>query len=282
MSEEQAQRAETFRELHHAPRLLLLPNVWDPLGARILAGLGYPAVATASAAVANSLGRNDGERIPFSEMLRVIEAIAASVEVPVSADIESGYADDVDDLHENVRQVIRAGAVGINLEDSPAEGSQLRPVEVQCRRIRAARLAADGEGIPLVINARIDVFLTGGGNRKRKIAEAVERGRAYVDAGADCLYPIGPGDVETLGTIRQETAAPVNAYAHAGTAPIPDLEAAGVGRLSLGPNLLRAAYTTLRDVAQDLLDRGTYERFTDNVMSGSDLDAFLPTDDGRD
>ena len=88
--------------------------------------------------------------------------------------------------------------------------------------------------------------------------------------------------MDTLATIHQETAAPVNAYAHAGTAPIPELEAIGVGRLSLGPNLLRATYTTLRDVAQDLLDRGTYERFTNNVMSGSDLDAFLPTDDERD
>jgi 2-methylisocitrate lyase-like PEP mutase family enzyme len=268
----QTKKAEAFLALHHAPELLVLPNIWNPLGARMLAGMGYPAVATASAAVAYSLGYDDGERIRFSTMLELIGSIASSVDVPLTADIEGGYAEGLDALTENVRQVIRTGAVGINLEDGRYEGGPLRPVEAQCDRIATARRAAELEGVPLVINARIDTFLGGvTGSRADKIAETVARGRSYLEAGADCLYPIGPGDIETLAPIRKGTEAPINVYAHAKTAPMRELEAAGISRLSLGPNLLKAAYTTLRDVARCLREYGSYESFTEGMISGDEI-----------
>ena len=272
----QSKQAQTFLQLHHAPELLVLPNIWNPLGARMLVGLGYPAVATASAAVAYSLGYDDGERIRFAAMLEVIRSIAASVDVPLTADIERGYADSLDDLTDNVRRVIRAGAVGINVEDSTSGGGPLRPVEVQCDRIRAARRAAELEGIPVVINARIDAFLGGvAASRSEKIAETIARARAYVESGADCIYPIGPGDIETLSAIRSEIDAPINVYAHAQTAPIQELEAAGINRLSLGPNLLKAAFTTVREVARRLRQDGSYEPFTEGVMSSDEIAACV-------
>ncbi|MGH7454384.1 MAG: isocitrate lyase/PEP mutase family protein [bacterium] len=212
----QIQKAEKFLALHHDPKLLVLPNIWDPLGARLLQSLGYPAVATASAAVAFSLGYDDGQKIGFAEMLEVIRRIAASVEVPLTADIERGYAENPEEIAENIRQVLLAGAVGINLEDSTGEGGELYPIDFQCARIRAVRAMADREGIPLVINARTDVFLRGAsGSKSEKIAETIARAKAYLDAGADCNYPITVGDIETLKLIRDATRAPINVYASA-------------------------------------------------------------------
>ena len=144
----QIAKAEAFLALHLDPKLLVLPNIWDPLGARLLQHLEFPAVATASAAVAYSLGYDDGQRITLEAMLDVVRRVAESVDIPVSADIEGGYADTPDGVAQNVREVIRAGAVGINLEDGLYEGGPLRPVDGQCERIRAARAMADREGVP--------------------------------------------------------------------------------------------------------------------------------------
>jgi len=267
----QIQKAEKFLALHHDAKLLVLPNIWDPLGASLLEGLGYPAVATASAAVAYSLGYDDGQKIKFDAMLDVIERIASSVAVPMTADIERGYAEQPDEVAENIRRVMHAGAVGINFEDSSFEGGPLQPIDFQCERIQAIRNMADKEGVPLVINARIDVFMRRGDiSRSEKIAETISRGKAYLDAGADCLYPIGPGDVETLKRIREETEAPINVYASQLAASMKELEAIGISRLSLGPGLIRASLTTMRNVAQGLLDYAPYDSFSADVIMTSD------------
>jgi 2-methylisocitrate lyase-like PEP mutase family enzyme len=268
----QKKKAERFLELHHDPKLLVLPNIWDPLGARLLVQLGYPAVATASAAVAYSLGYDDGEKIGFSTMLSVIRRIISSVDVPVSADIEGGYADKPADVADNVREVIGAGAVGINIEDCTCEGGPLHPVDLQCERIRAVRRMADKEGIPLVINARTDVFLSKATEPKTvRVDETIDRASAYVDAGADCVYPITVGDLETLRTIREAVAAPINVYASQKTAPMKELEAAGISRLSVGPGLLKASLTTIKQVALSLKDYGSYDSFTRDVISNEEI-----------
>ncbi len=275
----QIQKAEKFLALHHEPKLLVLPNIWDPLGARLLEGLGYPAVATASAAVAYSLGYDDGQKIKFDAMLDVIERIASSVAVPMTADIERGYAEHPQEIAENIRQVMHAGAVGINFEDSSFEGGPLQPIDFQCERIQAIRNMADKEGIPLVINARIDVFMRSADiSRSEKIAETISRGKAYLDAGADCLYPIGPGDVETLKRIREETEAPINVFASKLAAPMKELAAIGISRLSLGPGLIRASLTTMRNVAQQLLDYGPYDSFSaDDIMTSDEIRKYIST-----
>ncbi len=275
----QIQKAEKFLALHHEPKLLVLPNIWDPLGARLLEGLGYPAVATASAAVAYSLGYDDGQKIKFDAMLDVIERIASSVAVPMTADIERGYAEHPQEIAENIRQVMHAGAVGINFEDSSFEGGPLQPIDFQCERIQAIRNMADKEGIPLVINARIDVFMRSADiSPSEKIAETISRGKAYLDAGADCLYPIGPGDVETLKRIREETEAPINVYASKLAASMKELAAIGISRLSLGPGLIRASLTTMRNVAQQLLDYGPYDSFSaEDIMTSDEIRKYIST-----
>ena len=275
----QIQKAKKFLVLHHEPKLLVLPNIWDPLGARLLEGLGYPAVATASAAVAYSLGYDDGQKIKFDAMLDVIERIASSVAVPMTADIERGYAEHPQEIAENIRQVMHAGAVGINFEDSSFEGGPLQPIDFQCERIQAIRNMADKEGIPLVINARIDVFMRSADiSPSEKIAETISRGKAYLDAGADCLYPIGPGDVETLKRIREETEAPINVYASKLAASMKELAAIGISRLSLGPGLIRASLTTMRNVAQQLLDYGPYDSFSaDDIMTSDEIRKYIST-----
>jgi 2-methylisocitrate lyase-like PEP mutase family enzyme len=273
----QAEKAGMFLELHHDPKLLVLPNVWDPLGARLLEGLGFPAVATASAAVAFSLGYDDGQKITFEAMLDTISRICTSVDVPVTADVESGYAQDLDDMADNIRRVIRAGAVGINLEDSMDDGGFLFPADVQCERLRAARAAADLEDIPLVINARIDVFFKGtdDGRRNEQVDDTIARAKAYLDAGADCVYPILVGDLETLGLIHDAVRAPINVYASPSTASMRDLENAGISRLSVGPWMLKAALTRMKEVAEVLKEYGSYDVLTDGTMTTDEVRRYL-------
>jgi 2-methylisocitrate lyase-like PEP mutase family enzyme len=270
-----ADRARALRELHRGPDVLVLPNVWDPLGARMLAGLGFPAVATASASVAFSLGWDDGQRIRFETMLEVIRRIASAVTVPVTADLESGWALDAQEVAENVRRAMRVGAAGINLEDSVVEGRPLLPVAVQAERLRAVRRMAREDGVPLVVNARTDVFLRGGRPREDLVAETIERGVAYREAGADCFYPIGVGDVATLAPICDAVGLPLNVLASATTAPLGELRAAGIARVSFGPALLRVGLTAMRNAVESMRRTGTYEAFGEGVLTSDEVRAWV-------
>ncbi len=272
----QQRKAEDFLALHHGPKLLVLPNVWDPLGARMLVSLGYPAVATASAAVAYSLGYLDGEQMPFATMLEAVGKIAASVDVPVTADIESGYAESPEGVAENMRRVLHAGAVGINLEDTVAGEGGLYDPDAQCARIRAVRRMAHSEGVPLVINARTDVYLRrADSSPAERLAETIARARAYLAAGADCIYPIMLGDVASLRELHAAIEAPINVYAAASAAPMGELEAAGIRRLSLGPGLLKASLTAMKQVAEEVRGYGSYKRFTDGALGSDEIEGWL-------
>lgn len=276
----QAKKAERFLALHHDAKLLVLPNIWDPLGARLLQHLEFPAVATASAAVSFSLGYDDGQHVTFAAMLDVIRRVAAAVDIPVTADIERGYGETPTAIADNVREVVRAGVVGINIEDSIGEGGPLLPVNEQCERIRAIRRMADREGIPLVINARTDGFLFRTRETKSEILEeTIERGRAYLSAGADCLYPITAGDLETLSAIRGALDCPLNVYATVGAAPMRDLEDAGISRLSLGPWLLKTSLTAMKRVALSLKEYGPFELFTGDAIANDEVRAIVSHDD---
>src|SRR5713226_7889295 len=156
----QAKKAEQFRKLHHGPRLLLLPNAWDVASARILEECGHPAIATTSAGIAYSLGYSDGQRISRGEMLEVVGRIARAVRIPVTADLEAGYGTTVQDMSETAKALIAAGAIGMNLEDVTGEdeSSQVN-VALQVQKIQAIRETASSLGVPLVLNARTDVYL---------------------------------------------------------------------------------------------------------------------------
>lgn len=216
----QHEKAKLLLSLHMGGEMLVLPNVWNPLGARILAKKGLPAVATASAAISASLGYQDGEKIKRSTLIDIIGRIARSVDVPVTADIETGYGESLSELKITAEQVLECGVVGVNIEDS-LEGGALRPVGEQCQRISALREVADRRGIHLVINARIDSYLSPAVKESEEAAEeAVTRAKAYSEAGADCIYPIGPGDEATVRLLRKRIAAPINILATPKAVPL--------------------------------------------------------------
>ncbi len=266
------EKARLFLSLHDGPGLLILPNIWDPLGARLLQSLGYPAVATASAAVAYSSGYDDGEKLTFNAMLAVISRIADSVHVPLTADVERGYADSPAGVADNASRVLEAGAVGINIEDSFSEGGPLRTTDEQCARIAAIRAMTQKAGVHMVINARTDIFITdSGATLQERIKETITRGKEYMAAGADCLYPIGAGDRDTVSQIVAGIGSPVNIYLRQGVASMSDLEAAGVRRLSLGPNLLRAAVQAMRQVAVQMRGHGGYDTFGEDVITSDEI-----------
>ncbi len=222
------QLCDEFRALHRAPPILVLPNAWDVASAQVFAALpGCRALATSSAAVARSLGWEDGEQAPVAEMLQVVERIAAAVDVPVTADLEAGYGDPPG----TAAAALAAGAAGLNLEDSRRE-SELVPLEEQVAVIRAVRAAAPG----LVLNARVDCFITSSGG----VDEAVARGNAYLAAGADCVYPI-LAPAETIGALTAGISGPVNVLADPAVPQISELERLGVTRVTFGSGLASVA-----------------------------------------
>ena len=198
----QREKAEELRRLHAAPEPLVLVNVWDAASARVVAAApGCRAIATASWSIAAAHGFPDGEEIPLDAMLEAVGVVARAVDLPVTADLERGYGD----AGATVARAIEAGAVGCNLEDTDGAGG-LRPVEEHAAAVAAARAAGEAAGVPLVINARTDVYLRVIPPDERVVA-AIERGAAYLDAGADCVFIPGVRDPATLEAARRGWAA---------------------------------------------------------------------------
>src|SRR5215469_8644762 len=215
---DQIAKAEAFRRMHDRSRILVLPNAWDGASARIFEDAGFSAVATTSAGVSYTAGYADGEAIPRDDMVTIVRWIAGSVAVPVTADVESGFGTSAREVAETVHMVIEAGAVGINLEDTVHGGERrLYDVPLAVERIRAARAAAEAAGVPIVINGRTDVFLLGIGEKRSRIEHAVRRLNAYREAGADCLYPIGYLDPQTIAALVKAIDGPVNVIGVPGT-----------------------------------------------------------------
>jgi 2-methylisocitrate lyase-like PEP mutase family enzyme len=249
ISTELASDAKRLRELHHG-ELLVLPNVWDAASAAVVAGAGFPAVATASAAVTAVLGYPDGEKAPWREMFAAAGRIARAVSVPVTVDAEAGYGLPARDL---VDALLEAGAVGCNLEDSDHRAGGLVDAGAQAERLAAVRSAADDAGVPIVINARIDAFLPDRGvPSPDRLAEAVRRGRLYREAGADCLYPIGVGARATLAALVEQLPGPINGNTGA-ELDLAAMRELGVARVSYGPRFHRAALDGLRSAVGELL-----------------------------
>ena len=271
----QKDKAQTLLSLHTSGDLLVLPNVWNPIGARMLQAKGYLAVATASAAVSAALGYEDGERLNRSTLIDCLGRIARSVDVPVTADIEAGYGASLAELEETIRQVLGAGIVGINLEDSLEEGAPLRDVAEQCQRIGAVRQVADGHGVHLVINARVDCFLSGAyPDPAEALRETVARAQAYAESGADSIYPIGPGDVETVRQLRERISSPINILASPSAAPLAALREIGINRVSFGPFVFRAWLRQFVDIAEGLREAGDFG-VLGNILSGADEAQYL-------
>ena len=249
------EQAELFRSYHLAPPVLVLPNVWDVASAVIVARTpGARALATTSAGVAWSRGYPDGEVIPRDEMLEEVRRMVDAVELPVTADLEGGYGDP----GETARLAIEAGAVGLNLEDG-IRHEVLRPVDEAVDSIRAVVGAGEQAGVPLVLNARTDVFLVGAGRAEEQLEAAIERLNAYLEAGADCGFAIGAREPEAIQRLTREVRGPVSIFAGPGWPTIAELESLGVARISVATRAARAAYSLVSAIAQELFTAGTYE-----------------------
>jgi 2-methylisocitrate lyase-like PEP mutase family enzyme len=255
-----AERAEVFLDLHHGPKILVLANVWDVVSARMVERAGFPAVATSSAAVANSLGYPDGQLISRDEMLAVVKRIASKVSVPVSADLESGYGPSLKDIGETARAMVEAGAVGLNFEDSTGDAKKpLFDVAEQVEKIKHLRATGEKLGVHIVINARTDVYLEEVGEPASRFEHTIARLNAYRAAGADCLFAPGVYDAETIGKLVKAVHGPLNILARPQTAPLAELERLGVARVSLGSWPMRAVMTSFDRFVRDLQARGTFD-----------------------
>ncbi|MEM1047966.1 MAG: isocitrate lyase/phosphoenolpyruvate mutase family protein [Pseudomonadota bacterium] len=250
----QAKKAETFNALHVRGDPVVLYNIWDAGGAAALAKAGAPAVATGSWSVAAAQGYGDGEAIPLDFLVRIVERITASVEVPVSVDFEGAYAAEPETAAANVTQLLNAGAIGINFEDQVVGGSGLHALDKQVNRIAAIRQAAVAAGVPLFINARTDLFLKDRDRADHKglVAEALERGSAYAEAGASGFFVPWLADPDLIGQVCQAVPLPVNVMAAQGVPSKSDLAAVGVARISHGPGPYFDAIKTLTERYQSL------------------------------
>lgn len=244
-----SEKAAAFRTLHRPGDPVILPTVWDAWSAQLVQQAGFQGLTVGSHPLADSLGRSDGEGMSFTEVLGRVREITAAVDIPVSLDIESGYGLEPAQL---VEGLIEAGVVGLNIEDTVhGEGGRLREAQEHADLVGALRQAADGAGVPLVVNARTDLFLRGIGDDADRVERAVDRLRLAAEAGADVLYPVGFHDPETLRRLCAELPLPVNAVAFPDKGDRAALAEAGVARVSFGPLLQRA----LTDTANGLLKR---------------------------
>lgn len=263
----QAEKAELLLRLHQNGAGLLLPNAWDIASARIVEAAGFPVIATTSGGIAFATGLPDGQRISRDEMLGVVARIAAAVQIPVTADVEAGYGSAPEAVAATIDAVIAAGAVGINLEDSQGRGNPLITVEAQAERIRAAREAADRAGIHVVINARTDTYLFQIGEESTRFDDTLRRARAYVAAGADCIFVPGVSDKALIQQLVAEIDAPVNILVGAGSPSLSELFALGVARVSLGSSIMTATMGYIRDIVSELRESGTYNHLVAHPYS---------------
>jgi 2-methylisocitrate lyase-like PEP mutase family enzyme len=272
----QARKAELLRKLHHGPRILILPNGWDAISALIIEDAGFPAVATTSAGVAAALGYPDGQRVQRDEMLQAVARIAKVVKVPVTADLEAGYATTPSEIADFARATVASGAVGLNFEDITGDDeASFVELNLQVEKIAALREAANSAGVPLVINARTDIFLLPIGPEESRFERTVERLRAYRKAGADCVFAPGVRDAETIGKLVKAIDAPLNILLQPGGATLRELEKLGVARASAGSGPHRSALTRLREVAAALHQYGDHTPLFEKNITWSETNRLL-------
>ncbi|HEV2300921.1 MAG TPA: isocitrate lyase/phosphoenolpyruvate mutase family protein [Stellaceae bacterium] len=272
---EQAQKAEAFRALHRG-RLLLLPNAWDALSARIFVEAGFEAIATTSGGVAWALGYRDGEEAPWDEVVAQTRRIARVVSGPVTADIEAGFGESPEAVMRSVGDIIEAGAVGINLEDGRLKGpAPIRPLEDAVARLEAAREAARRAAVPIVINARTDLYLRNIGEEGERFEEAVRRGKAYLAAGADCFYPIGLRDRPTIARLVGALGRiPINVNVRAGSPSVAELEALGVARASTATVVTLMAMEATRKIAVEMRESGRFDALAPSITHAAAQQMF--------
>lgn len=273
----QVAHAQLLRRLHDRQHLLLLPNAWDAGSARLLAQRGFPAIATTSGGMAWSLGYADGEQVPLEEVLHAVARITRVCDVPVTVDFESGYGATPQEVGAALTAVIAAGAVGVNLEDGLPGHGPLRAMAAAAARVAAARQAATASGVPVVINARVDVWMHDGDPAEpARLAEAIARAQAYLAAGADGIYPIGLRDVPTLSAFIKAVDAPVNVAAGPGMPALAELSRLGVARVTTATRLATLALGTIGQAMAQIQSSGGFDALASTFTYNMAQDLFAP------
>lgn len=262
-------RAKTFRELHARGRLLRLPNAWDAGSARLFEAAGAEAIATTSAGLAWSCGWADGDALPPRVLASAVAAIARVVSVPITTDAEGGYSGDPRVVGETIAALVDAGAVGVNLEDGAG------PPDLLCAKIEAAKRVATRSGVDLFVNARTDVYLKALFPPDRALEETLARGRRYRDAGADGLFVPLLVAPDAIRSVVDEIDLPLNLMIVPGLAPVAELQALGVRRVSAGSALTSIAYGAARATATAFLREGRYDAMGVPLIPYAEMNALF-------
>lgn len=276
-TQRQIDLARKLRAMHDRSQILLLPNAWDAGSARLFEQRGFAAVATTSGGMAWSLGYQDGEQMPLAEVLAAVARITRACSVPVTVDFEGGYGTTARDVADSVGAVIEAGAAGINLEDGTPGHGPLRPIDVAAARIVAARDAAAKSGVPLVINARVDLWMHDGPHdAAARMDEAVRRACAYLAAGADCVYPIGLSDPEALAAFVRAVDAPVNVAAGPAMPSLQELAQIGVARVTTATRFATLAFGAVDHAVAEMRATGHFDALASAFTYGDAQQLFAP------
>lgn len=269
----QVEKGAAFLALHHSKRAFVLPNPWDPGSARLLAGLGFPALATTSAGYAFSRGQRDGT-IGREEMMRHAAEIVAATDLPTSADLENGFGDAPEIVAETIRLAAAAGLCGASIEDSTrAQQRTLYDIDLAADRIRAAADAVRSLPAPLVLTARAENYLVG----RPDLDDTIRRLQAYQEAGADVLYAPGLRDRQDIAAVVAAVDRPVNVVMGLGGSrfSVEELSELGVKRISVGSALARAAFGALLRAGREMRERETFD-FADDAVAFAEISAVLP------
>jgi 2-methylisocitrate lyase-like PEP mutase family enzyme len=268
----QHDKALRFRQLHEGPRAFVIANPWDAGSARILAGLGFEALATSSGAQANVLGRRDGA-VTREEALAHARAIVDAVDLPVSADLEKGFGDDPEDAAETIRRAAAVGLVGGSIEDATGRDDKpLYDLGQATERVAAAVAAARSLPFPFTLTARAENFLRG----RADLDDTIRRLQAFEKAGADVLFAPGLPDLVAVKAVCKALKKPVNFMVgiRGKSFTVYDLEQAGVRRISLATSLYRAAVNGLLEAAREVREQGTFG-YLDRAVPSAEVAGFM-------
>lgn len=268
MNKSQTIKTNRFHELHKQSSTFVLPNAWDAMSAKTFEQCGFKAIGTTSAGIATSLGYADGQNIPFEKLIEVLSSIVNAVNVPVSADIEAGYGFTVEEIVNNVREVIGAGAVGINIEDGTGDPDDpILDIPIQAENIAAIREFSDSSNASLFINARTDMYWANVGDPEARLGETLKRAKAFEEAGADCIFIPGLTDFEVIKELRKEIRVPINLLVHPELPSLGELSKIGIERVSCGSAPFRATITLLKSIGDEILNNGTFDQVSKDVLS---------------
>ncbi|WP_260412507.1 isocitrate lyase/phosphoenolpyruvate mutase family protein [Alkalihalobacillus sp. TS-13] len=269
-------KEKSFRHLHKDSSTFVLPNAWDVISAKMFEEGGFRAIGTTSAGIAASLGYRDGQQLPIDKMIAVVECIVNAVDVPVSADIEAGYGNTAEEVVRTVQKILNAGAVGINIEDGTGDLQHpINDLSSQTEMISAIKEFCKENDEALFINARTDLYWLKIGDPSTRFQMALERVKAYEEAGADCIFVPGLHDKETIQKLRSEVSCSINLLVHPYLPSLKELSEIGIERVSTGSAPFRATVTLLKKMSEEINNDQTFHEMTGGVLTYSEVASFV-------